>query len=103
MLFRSLRRTRRYLFVSDNCLSDKRQHYLDPFGSAPVDGMEYGEEREIKEDNAEGVWVVQSRENSLLATRVDPEPSRAENPSPVRDAPANSKKGVSVLTLFANT
>ena len=73
------------LFVSDDCLSDKRQHYLDPSGSAPVDKVEDGEEREMKEDN-ESVWVVQPRENSLFATRIDPALSRAGNPSPVRDA-----------------
>ena len=69
------------LFVSDDCLSDKRQHYLDPSGSGLVDKVE---ERKMKEDN-ESVWVVQARENSPFAIRIDPELSRAGNPSPVRD------------------
>ena len=80
------------LFISDDCLSDKRPHYLDPSGSAPVDKVEDGEEREMKEDN-ESVWVVQPRENYLFA----PHGSTRRCPGPVIRALCATRRWASCL------
>ena len=80
------------LFISDDCLSDKRQHYLDPSGSAPVDKVEDGEEREMNEDN-ESVWVVQPRENYLFA----PHGSTRRCPGPVIRALCATRRWASCL------